>query len=77
MRIQAFFLFAFLLIRTPSFSQAQEGQDAETKALDATATQWSFQFAYQFMPDYHQSYPGPAVKNSFRVNATYAIPMSL
>ncbi len=29
------------------------GQDAETKALDSTATQWSFQFAYQWMPDYH------------------------
>jgi hypothetical protein len=29
------------------------GQDAETKALDSTATQWSFQFAYQWMPDYY------------------------
>jgi len=29
------------------------GQDRETKALDSTATQWSFQFAYQVMPDYH------------------------
>jgi hypothetical protein len=27
--------------------------DAETKALDSTATQWSFQLAYQTMPDYH------------------------
>lgn len=26
---------------------------AETKALDSTATQWSFQLAYQTMPDYH------------------------
>jgi hypothetical protein len=37
-------------------AQADEndgGQDAESKALDATATQWSFQFAYQAMPDYH------------------------
>ncbi|MCP4903201.1 MAG: hypothetical protein GY906_40080 [bacterium] len=31
---------------------AAEDQDAETKALDSTATQWSFQFAYQTM-DYH------------------------
>ncbi len=31
-----------------------EGQDATTKALDSTATQWSFQFSYQNMPDYHQ-----------------------
>jgi len=28
-------------------------QDAETRALDSTATQWSFQFAYQTMPDYY------------------------
>lgn len=27
--------------------------DAETKALDSTATQWSFQTAYQVNPDYH------------------------
>jgi hypothetical protein len=33
--------------------EAKAGQDAETKALDSTATQWSFQLAYQTMPDYH------------------------
>lgn len=27
-------------------------QDDESKALDSTATQWSYQFAYQWMPDY-------------------------
>lgn len=32
---------------------AQPTQDDASKALDATATQWSFQGAYQFMPDYH------------------------
>ncbi len=32
---------------------AQDGQDAQTKALDSTATQWSFQLSYQNMPDYH------------------------
>jgi hypothetical protein len=35
-----------------SSAGAQE-QDAESKALDATATQWSFQGAYQAMPSYH------------------------
>ncbi len=34
---------------TPAFAQ---DSDAETKALDSTATQWSFQLAYQTMPDY-------------------------
>jgi len=36
-----------------SSAYADEASDAETKALDSTATQWSFQFAYQTMPDYH------------------------
>mgnify|MGYP001811693864 FL=1 len=27
--------------------------DRATMALDSTATQWSFQFAWQVMPDYH------------------------
>lgn len=30
-----------------------EKQDRESMAMDSTATQWSFQFAYQAMPDYH------------------------
>ena len=52
---------AFVLVVGVGPALAQEnddsvedgGQDAETKALDSTATQWSFQFAYQWMPDYH------------------------
>jgi hypothetical protein len=39
---------------TTADAGAEEGQDALNKALDSTATQWSFQFAYQVMPDYHQ-----------------------
>jgi len=34
-------------------AEESDVQDAETKALDSTATQWSFQLAYQWMPDYH------------------------
>lgn len=40
----------------PTFAQESESgeeQDAQTKALDSTATQWSFQFAYQVMPNYY------------------------
>ncbi len=37
----------------PTQSVYSQDQDAETKALDSTATQWSFQLAYQTMPDYH------------------------
>ncbi len=35
------------------FALAFAEDDAETKALDSTATQWSFQLAYQVNPDYH------------------------
>ena len=35
------------------YSQDEEAQSRESMAVDATATQWSFQFAYQWMPDYH------------------------
>lgn len=48
-----------LLLAAPAAASAQEsdaasgGQDAETRALDSTATQWQFQFAYQTMPSYY------------------------
>ncbi len=29
------------------------GPSRASQAMDATATQWSFQFAYQYMPDYY------------------------
>ena len=32
---------------------AQEKQSRESMAMDATASQWSFQGAYQWMPDYY------------------------
>jgi hypothetical protein len=35
-------------------ASSKDAEDALNKALDSTATQWSFQFAYQVMPDYHQ-----------------------
>ena len=47
-------LFAFVVpVVTMNVAVAQEGQDDVSKALDSTATQWSFQTAYQVMPDYH------------------------
>jgi hypothetical protein len=45
---------SIILIGNYSTALAEEGgQDRETMALDSTSTQWSFQFAYQTMPDYH------------------------
>lgn len=51
-------LVALLVFAIPFHCIAQEeksdgGQDRESKALDSTATQWSFQLAYQKIPDYH------------------------
>jgi hypothetical protein len=44
-------------------SLAQDGaQDDVSKALDSTATQWSFQFAYQAMPDYKDDIVGGQVR---------------
>jgi len=54
-RTMAMFLLAALVV-WGSEARAEDnggGQDAESKAMDATATQWSFQFAYQWMPDYY------------------------
>lgn len=47
----AFTLFSFVVFAQDE--EAAEEQNAASKAMDATATQWSFQFAYQTMPDYH------------------------
>ena len=41
------------IVFTPAQFAYSQDADAETKALDSTATQWSFQLAYQTMPDYH------------------------
>jgi hypothetical protein len=43
---------ASIVFAPAQFAYSQDS-DAETKALDSTATQWSFQLAYQTMPDYH------------------------
>lgn len=43
-------LLSLLLIGQSAYA---EDQDAVTKAMDSTATQWSFQFAYQSMSNYH------------------------
>jgi len=50
---------ALALVAVPSLAQGDDGdpaegeQDRESMAMDATATQWSFQLAYQMMPNYY------------------------
>jgi hypothetical protein len=36
-----------------TYSQDDEAQSRESMAVDATASQWSFQLAYQWMPQYY------------------------
>jgi hypothetical protein len=53
-RTSAFLASALLITAIAGAAWAEEVvQDAESKALDSTATQWSFQGAYQMMPDYY------------------------
>ena len=49
-RTAMLFVWVFL---SANATWAQEEQDDISKAMDSTATQWSFQGAYQIMPDYH------------------------
>jgi hypothetical protein len=50
--IAAFVLFGFS-VNAQEDSSATEGQSRESQAMDATATQWSFQVAYQSMPQHY------------------------
>jgi hypothetical protein len=78
------YILAFLLV-APAMAQddstdAVGGQDAQTKALDATATQWSFQFAYQSMPDYYDDIVNgqtrrPGLDNYLQLRVVAPLPM--
>lgn len=55
-------------------------QDAASKAMDATATQWSFQFAYQSMPDYYDDMVNgaprrPGLDNYVQLRVVAPIPL--
>jgi hypothetical protein len=54
--------------------------DDAAKALDATATQWSFQFAYQSMPDYYSDMVNgtarrPGLDNYLQLRIVAPIPL--
>lgn len=61
------------------FLSAQEEeatQDRESMAVDATATQWSFQFAYQSMPDYYTDNNRPlGLDNYVQLRVVAPIPL--
>ena len=47
------FLIAVLALARFAFAEEAPTQDRESMAMDSTASQWSFQGAYQWMPNYH------------------------
>lgn len=77
-------LFALMiLIMIPLFAQEDEAaneQSRESAAMDATATQWSFQLAYQSMPDYHSDLingipRSPGLDNYLQLRVVAPIPL--
>ncbi len=61
-------------------STQQGEQSRESQAMDATATQWSFQAAYQSMPDYYNDIvngsPRPAgLDNYFQLRVVAPVPL--
>lgn len=61
-------------------SSQQGEQSRESQAMDATATQWSFQAAYQSMPDYFDDIvngsPRPAgLDNYFQLRVVAPVPL--
>jgi hypothetical protein len=54
--MRKYVIIVLLALGTNAFAQEEESapeQDRASMAVDATATQWSFQMAYQVMPDYY------------------------
>ncbi len=73
----------FCLLTIGAFAQDEESADAQSResaAMDATATQWSFQVAYQFMPDYHNDLingepRSPGLDNYLQLRVMAPIPL--
>jgi len=79
---QVLLLLAFLGSGISNVSaQGAAEQDDESKALDATATQWSFQFAYQSMPSYYEDtidngqMRSPGLDNYLQVRIVAPVPL--
>ena len=76
-------IIVFVFLGVGVFAQDDEDaavQSRESAAMDATATQWSFQFAYQMMPDYHNDLingepRSPGLDNYMQVRVVAPIPL--
>ena len=79
------YIFTYVLIIFAIIAIAQEetdeaAQSRESAAMDATATQWSFQLAYQSMPDYYDddvngSPRQPGLDNYVQLRVVAPIPL--
>ena len=81
------YIFLVLLTFFSLTAFAQDGDESDkpepddaAKALDATATQWSFQFAYQSMPDYYNDMVNgsprrPGLDNYVQLRVVAPIPL--
>jgi hypothetical protein len=78
-------IIVFCLLAIGAFAQEEENSDEQSRAsaaMDATATQWSFQVAYQSMPDYYDDLIGdpqqprqPGLDNYLQVRVMAPIPL--
>ena len=73
-------VFGFFAIGAFAQEEDAAAQSRESAAMDATATQWSFQFAYQMMPDYHNDMVNgvprsPGLDNYFQARVVAPIPL--
>lgn len=74
------FIVSFGIYSQEEESSAEDEQSRESMAVDATATQWSFQLAYQDMPSYYDDIvngePRPAgLDNYWQLRIVAPIPM--
>src|SRR5210317_2462096 len=80
MRNLLIIVFGFFTIGLFAQEDDADAQSRESAAMDATATQWSFQFAYQSMPQYHNDLVNgeprsPGLDNYLQVRVVAPIPL--
>ena len=76
-------IIAFGFFTIGAFAQEEESTDAQSResaAMDATATQWSFQLAYQMMPQYYDDLVNgeprqPGLDNYLQLRVVAPIPL--
>ncbi len=73
-------VFAFMAMGAYAQDDDAPAQSRDSEAMDATATQWQFQLAYQMMPDYHNDLVNgeprkPGLDNYLQLRVVAPIPL--